>query len=104
MARVQQGHGVNPKHAYKAHKHSVPISPSKYAKSRLLNRDSHFWKDYQYAFFLLWQKDMCELSADIYSLMKSTRQYVMPIREFIDKVSDSDQEIEANLSTVFQSV
>ena len=87
-----------------AHERSVPISPSEYAKSRLLNRDSHFWKDYQYVFFLLWQKEMCELSAGIYNLMKSTRQHVMSVREFIDKVSDSNQEIEANLSTIFQSV
>jgi len=47
---------------------------------------------------------MRELSAGIYNLMKSTRQHIMPVREFIDKVSDYNQEIEANLSTVFQSV
>ena len=87
-----------------AHECSVPISPSEYAKSRLLNRDSRFRKDYQYVFFLLWQKEMRELSAGMYNLMKSTRQHVMPVREFIDKVSNFDQEIEANLSTAFQSV
>ena len=87
-----------------AQERSVPISPSEYAKSRLLNRDSRFRKDYQYTFFLLWQKEMRELSAGIYNLMKCTRQHVMPVCEFMDKVSDSDQEIEANLSTVFQSV
>jgi len=52
-----------------AHKRSVPISPSEYAKSRLLNRDSRFRKDYQYVFFLLWQKEMRELSAGIFHML-----------------------------------
>ena len=47
---------------------------------------------------------MCELAAGMYNLMKGTRQHPMPVREFMRRVSDSDQEVETNLMTVFQSV
>ena len=87
-----------------SHHRSVPISASEFAKSRLLNKDSRFRKDCQYVFFLLWQKEMRELAAGVYNLMKGTRQHAMPVGEFMDRVSNSDQDVEANLSTVFQSV
>ena len=83
---------------------STPISPSEYAKSRLLNKDSRFRKDSQYVFYLLWQKEMREIAAGVYNLMKGTRQHALPVGEFMDRVSSSDEDIEANLSTVFQSV
>ena len=52
------------------HPREVKISSSEYAKSRLLNKDSHFRKGSQYVFFLLWQKDLRQLSAGVYNLMK----------------------------------
>ena len=77
---------------------------SEFAKSCLLNKDSRFCKDCQYVFFLLWQKEMRELAAGVYNLMKGTRKHALPVREFMDRVSTSDEDVAANLSTMFQSV
>ena len=82
----------------------VPISPSEFVKSRLLNKDSRFRKDPQYVFYLLWQKEMREIAAGVYNLLRSTRQHSISVSEFMDRVSQSDEDIEANLSTVFQCV
>ena len=87
-----------------SHDRSTPISLSEFVKSRLLNRDSRFRKDNQYVFYLLWQKEMRELAAGVYNLMKGTRQHALPVGDFMDRVSNSDKNVEANLSTVFQSV
>ena len=87
-----------------SHDRSTPISLSEFVKSRLLNRDSRFRKDNQYVFYLLWQKEMRELAAGVYNLMKGTRQHTLPVGDFMDRVSNSDENVEANLSTVFQSV
>ena len=86
------------------HPRSVRISSSDYGKSWLLNKDLQFWKDPQYVFFLLWQKEMRELSVGVYNLLKGTRQRAMPVQVFLDKLSKFDQDVEANLSTVFQSM
>ena len=53
---------------------------------------------------LLWQKEMRELAADVCSLLKSTHQHRMPVGEFMDRVSSSNEKIEGSLSTVFQNV
>ena len=82
----------------------TPISPSEYVKSRLLNKDSRFRKDPQYVFYLLWQKEMREIAAGVYNLLRSTRQHAISVTDFMDRVSQSDEDIEANLSTVFQCV
>ena len=76
------------------------ISASEFAKSCLLNKDSRFCN----VFFLLWQKEMHELTVGMYNLMKETHQHAMPVGEFMDRVSNFDQDLEANLSTVFQSI
>ena len=47
---------------------------------------------------------MRELSAGVYNLLKGTRQQAMPVQVFLDKLSKSDHNLEANLSTIFQSV
>ena len=86
------------------HPRTVKISSSEYAKSRLLNKDSRFQKDPQYVFFLLWQKEMRELSAGVYNLLKYTHQQTVPVQVFLYKLSKSDQDVEANLSTIFQFV
>ena len=69
-----------------------------------LNKDSRFRKDDQYIFYLLWQKEMQEISAGVYNLLKSTRQHAMPVGEFVDRVSTSDDEVEGDLSTIFQQM
>ena len=50
-----------------SHDCSIPISVSKFAKSHFLNKDSSFRKDCQYVFFHLWQKEMRELAAGVYT-------------------------------------
>ena len=47
---------------------------------------------------------MRELAACVYNLMKGTRQHALPVGDFMDCASNSDENVEANLSTVFQSV
>ena len=86
------------------HPRDKPVSASEYAKSRLLNKDSRFRKDPQYVFFLLWQQEMRQISAGIYNVLKSTSKGKMPVHEFLARVSKSDENVEANLSTIFQSV
>eukprot|EP00731_Ephydatia_muelleri_P022816 Em0015g399a len=85
------------------HPRDKHVSASEYAKSRLLNKDPRFRKDPQYVFFLLWQQEMRQISG-IYNVLKSTGKGKMPVRELLAGVSKSDENIEANLSTIFQSV
>ena len=86
------------------HTRDVKISSSEYSKSRLLNKDSRFRKDSQYVFFLLWQKELRQLSAGVYNLMKRTEQQRMSVQLFLDKLSHSDESVEANVSMIFQSI
>ena len=57
----------------KYHSREVKLTHSEFDKSRLLNKDSRFRKDPQYVFYLLWQKEMRELSAGVYNLLKQSR-------------------------------
>ena len=61
------------------HPHQVKLRHSEYVKSRLLNKDAHFRKDPQYVFYLLWQKEMREISSGVYNLLKSTRRQPMSV-------------------------
>ena len=45
------------------HPRQVKLRHSEYVKSRLLNKDPRFRKDPQYVFFLLWKKEMRQISA-----------------------------------------
>ena len=85
-----------------SHPRKVPITPSEFAKSHLLNTDGRFRKDDLYEFYLRWQKEMCDLGAGIHNLLKGTRQQVMLVQDFLDQLSKSNQEMEANLSTCFR--
>ena len=87
-----------------SHPREIPISQSEFVKSRLLHKDGRFCKDDQYVLYLLWQKEMRELSAGVCNILKSTHQQAVPVGEFMDRVSKSDDEIEGNFSTIFQSV
>ena len=80
------------------------LSHSEYIKSRLLNKDSRFRKDAQYVFYLLWQKEMKQLSAGVYNLLKTTRQQSMSVSMLLDQVNTSDEHLEAHLCTMLQSV
>ena len=85
------------------HARALKLSLAEYVKSRLLNKDCRFRKDAQYVFFLLWQHEIKQLSAGIYNLLKSIKSAI-PVGAFLSKVSKSDEEVERNLSTIFQSV
>ena len=54
-----------------SHPRDNAISVSEFAKSHLLNKDSRFRKDDQYVFYLLWQKEMRDISAGVYNLLDS---------------------------------
>ena len=77
---------------------------SEYIQSRLMNNDSRFHNNPEFIIFYLWQKEMRELSAGIYNALNSTNKRHLSIKQFVDEVSSSDTMIEANLSTVLQSV
>ena len=47
---------------------------------------------------------MRELAAGVYNLMKGTQQHALPVGEFMDRLSASDEDVEANLSTVFTNM
>ena len=86
------------------HPRKEKLSPSEYVKSCLLNNDSRFRKDSQYVFYLLWQKELREINAGIYNLLKGSRQQTMPVKHFISKIDRSNSDVDANLSTMFQTV
>ena len=86
------------------HPRHVKLSHSEYVKSRLLNKDSRYRKDPQYVFFLLWQKEMREISAGVYNLLKSTRRQPMSVSALLHGVATRDEHLEANLCTMLQSV
>ena len=82
----------------------VKISHSEYVKSKLLNKDSRFRKDAQYVFYLLWQKELRELSAGIYNMLKNTRRQSTSVSTLLNQVDRSDEQLESNLCTMLQSV
>ena len=86
------------------HPRQVKLSHSEYVKSRLLNKDSRYRKDPQYVFFLLWQKEMHEISAGVCNLLKSTRRRPMSVSALLHVVETRDEHLEANLCTMLQSV
>ena len=83
----------------------MKISHSEFDKSRLLNKDSRFRKDPQYVFYLLWQKEMRELSAGVYNMLKqSRRSQPMTVGTLLSNVQANSEQLEANLCTMLQSV
>ena len=86
------------------HPREVKIGHAEYAKSRLLNKDSRFRKDAQYVFYLLWKKELRELSAGIYNMMKNTRRQSTSVSTLLNQVACSDEQLEGNLCTMLQSV
>ena len=80
------------------------ISHSEYIKSRLLNKDSRFRKDPRYVFYLLWHKELREVSAGVYNLLKSHKARPMSASSLIDRLQLNDELLETNLSTMLQTV
>ena len=74
-----------------------------FSKSRLLSNDDRFRKNAQYVFYQQWQKEMREVSAGMYNLLKSTRMEKLSVSSLLQARS-SDEQLEANLSTMLQSV
>lgn len=87
------------------HHHRVKkITAANYIKSRLLNVDARFHKDPQYVFFLLWQKELRELNAGVYNVLKTYRSQPTNVNQLLSGVNSSDDELEHNLSTMLRSV
>ena len=47
---------------------------------------------------------MRELESGVYNMLKGTRRHAMPVKDFVDRVSKNEEEVEANLSTMFQNM
>ncbi len=89
----------------KYHPREVKLSHSEYIKTRLLNKDSRFRKDPQYVFYLLWNKELREVSSGVYNVLKTSKSSIpMSVSSLLQKVGSNDQHLEANLNTVLQSV
>ena len=88
------------------HPREVKLSFSEYIKSCffLLNQDPHFRKSPEFIFYYFWQKELRELSSGICKVMKTTRKQDMSVKYFLKGVDSCNEQIEANLSTMFQSV
>ena len=86
------------------HPREVKLTFCEYVKSRLLNKDSCFRKNPEFVFYYLWLKELRELSSGIYNVLKTTGKHGMSIKDFLKGVDSLNKEMEANLSTMFQSV
>ena len=86
------------------HPREVRLTFSEYIKSRLLNKDSRFRKNPEFVFYYLWQKELRELSSGIYNVLKTTGKHGMSVKDFLKEVDSSNKQMEANISTMFQSV
>ena len=86
------------------HPKEVKLTFCEYVKSRLLNKDSRFRKNPEFVFYYLWQKELRELSSGIYNVLKTTGKHGMSVKDFLNGVDSSNKQMEANLTTMFQSV
>ena len=86
------------------HPRPVKLTFSEYLKTRFMNSDSRFHKSPEFVFYYLWQKELRELSSGIYNVLKSSSRRSHTVKQFVDGINSSDAGIEANLSTVLQSV
>ena len=68
------------------------------------NKDSRFRKNPKFVFYYLWQKELRELSSGIYNVLKITGKHGISVKDFLKEVHSSDKQMEANISTMFQSV
>ena len=47
-------------------------------------------------FYLLWQKEMREISSGVYNLLKSSRKPSMSVGMLLEQVNSSDEHLEAH--------
>ena len=80
------------------HPREVKLTFCEYVKSRILNKDSRFRKNPDFVFYYLWQKELR------YNVLKTTGKHGMSVKDFLDGVNSSNKQMEANLTTMFQSV
>ena len=85
------------------HSRSIKLTHAEYIKSRLLNVDSRYRKNAAYVFFLLWEKELRELKSGIYNTLRLSSQN-MSAEAMLNNLNNADRDLEANLSTVLQSV
>ena len=86
------------------HPREIKLTFCEYVKSRLLNKDSRYRKNPEFVILLyLWQKELRELSSGIYNVLKTTGKHGMSVKDFLGGVDSSNKQMEANLSTMFQS-
>ena len=88
----------------KYHPRPVNISHSEYDKSRIFNKDSRFRKNMQYVFYLTKQKETRELVSGMCNLLKTSKSMAMNVTNMLQKLNANDQQLEANISTMFQSI
>ena len=86
------------------HPREIKLTFCEYVKSRLLNKDSRYRKNPEFVFYYLWQKELRELSSGIYNVLKTTGKHGMSVKDFLSEVDSSNKKMEANLSTMFQSI
>ena len=86
------------------HPRTVKLSHAEFIKSRLWNVDDRFRKDPQYIFYLLWQKEMREIAAGVYNVLNCKTGVQMSVGQLLHNVNTSNEQLESNLSTMFQSV
>ena len=85
------------------HPRKEKLSNSKYIKSRLYNKESRFRKD-PHVFYLLWQKEMREISSGVYNLLKSCRKPSVSVGMLLEQVNSSDEHLKSHLCTMLHSV
>ena len=86
------------------HPRSVRLSPSEYVKSHLLNKDSRYRLSHPFIFYNFWQKELRDLNAGIYNIMRSTSSARMTATALLTRVNSNDKELESNLNTMFQTM
>ena len=86
------------------HPREIKLTFSEYIKSRLLNKDSRYRKNPEFIFYYLWQKELRELSSGIYNVLKTTGKHGMSVKDFLGGVDSANKQMEANITTMFQSV
>ena len=86
------------------HPRKVKLSSSEFIKSRLYNKDSRFRKDASYVFYLLHQKSLREVATGVYNVLNRSKGVAMSVKQLLAKIEASDNQLEASLFTMLQSV
>ena len=85
------------------HPCQVKLSNSEYMSSRGYSTKTCATEKYP-QYVLLWQKDMREISAGVYNLLKSTRRQPMSVSALLHGVTTRNEPLMANMCMMLQSV